>query len=52
MEFDRGEDLLRQLGSNIFKDRSELAADEAWCDFRVVDVGKVVVDDGLRRLTG
>lgn len=52
MEFDRGEDLLHQLGSNFFENRPELAADEAWCDFRVVDVGKVVVDDGLRCLTG
>lgn len=29
-----------------------MAANEAWCDFRVVNVGKILVDDGLRCLAG
>jgi hypothetical protein len=47
MEFEGREDVFHKFGSNLFRDGPELAANEAWCYFRVVDVWEMAVDDSL-----
>jgi hypothetical protein len=47
MDFEGREDVFHKFGSNLFEDGSELAANEAWCYFRVVDVWEMAVDDSL-----
>jgi hypothetical protein len=51
-EFEGCEDFFHKFGGDLLEDGAKLAADEARCYIRVMNVWKMIVDDCLRVVVG